>query len=127
MYCFVKFGRLVEVHHVNVAICCRYDKHCVFRIHAVYTVLAGDRSDRIRLSEIPILYCLVPRAGDKDRSGLAWDIDEASAANRLIMRRDLLGGSLTGCEVYHTGCFIGAGAYHFRAVLGHSLVFRSTR
>jgi len=127
LYCFVKFRRLVEVHHVNVAICSRYDQHCVFRVHAVDTVLAGDRSDGGRLSEIPVFYCLVPRAGDEDRSGLAWDVDEASTANGLIMRRDLLGGSLTGCEVYHAGCFIGARTYHFGAVLDYILVNESIR
>lgn len=124
MDCFVEFRGLVEVHHVDVAICSRYDKHCVFRVHAEDTFLAGDRSDGGRLSEIPVFYGLVPRAGDEDLSGLARDIDEASAADGLIMRRDLLGGGLTGCEVYHAGCFIGARPYHLGAVLDYVSVYK---
>ena len=117
MHGFVEFCRLVEVQNVYVAVCSRYHEHCVFRVHAVNAFLAGYRSDGGRLSEIPVFHRFVPRAGHEDGSGLTGHIDEAYAADGLVMRGNLLSGGLAGGEVDHAGCFVGAGAYDFSAVL----------
>ena len=48
---------------------------------------------------------------------MAGHIDKAGTAYGLIVSGDLGSGGSIGAEVEHAGCFVGAGAYDFGAVL----------
>ena len=40
LYRLVELRRLVEIDDVDIAVCRRYHEHCVFRVHAIYSLLA---------------------------------------------------------------------------------------
>lgn len=73
------------------------------------------------MAEIPVFDGLIPASCYKDWGGLPRDVDEAGAADGLVVCCDLLGCSAAGSRS-KAGCFVGAGAYYFCAVLLNVLV-----
>lgn len=70
----VEFGRVVEVHDIDVAVSRADDEKFVLDIHCVHTFLTIDIGDRGLLSQVPVFDGLVQdpvtRSGDPPTVGL---------------------------------------------------------
>lgn len=117
MHCFVDFCWFLKVYDVDVAVCGGDDEQLIFDIHAVYALLTIQRGDWGRLSQVPVLDCLVPGPGHEDGGSLAGDVDETGTADRLIMGGDLDGCCARGSEIKEAGGFVGTSADDLGAVL----------
>lgn len=69
------------------------------------------------MPQIPVFDGFVPGSGDQDWTGGAGDIDEAGAADGLVVRGYLGCGGAAGLEVEQAGGFVCAGADDFGAIL----------
>ena len=84
--------------------------------------MAVHRGGREWGAEIPVFDGFVPGARAEHGAGAVWDVDKTDAADWLFMGSDLNCGGTVGAEVEHPGCFVGAAADDFGAVLGFMLV-----
>lgn len=114
---FVEFGRVLQVDDVDVSIRRRDHQQLILHVHTVDSLLAVHAGYGRRLSQIPVFDRLVPRARDEYGPGAVRHVDEADASDGLVVRRDLDGGRVAGVEVEEAGCFVGAAADDFGAIL----------
>lgn len=113
----VELPGLVEVDDVDVALRGADHEQLVLAVHRVDAVLAVDAGHRVGLAEVPVFDGFVPRACHEHGRLLAGHVDEAGAADFLLVRRDLLGWGAVLAEVEHAGGFVGAGSDHFASIL----------
>jgi hypothetical protein len=59
----VDLGRVLQVHHVDVALSSRDNKELVLDVHAVHALPRIQRADRLRAFQVPEFDGLVPGAG----------------------------------------------------------------
>jgi hypothetical protein len=97
----VDLSRVLQVHHVDVALSSRDNKELVLDIHAVHALPRIQRADRLRAFQVPELDSLVPRA--RRDVVVATGLEPAHALDALgvglcLLRGDLAAGGC-GAEV----------------------------
>jgi len=111
--------RLIQIHNVYVTIRGADDKELVAGVHAVDAFLALECCGRGWGARVPVFDRLVPGAGDEKLGLLIWNVDEAGAADGLVVHGYL--ALLICVEVNHTRGFVCAGADDAGAVLARSV------
>lgn len=83
-------GWVGQVHHVDVALCCRNDKQLVLDVHAIDALLTLQGSDGLGALQVPELDRLVPRA----RRNIVFtaSLEPAYALDGILVGFGLLGG-----------------------------------
>jgi hypothetical protein len=88
----VDLGRVLEIHHVDVALSSCDNKELVLDVHAVHTLPRVERADRLRALQVPELDRLVP--GARRDVVVAAGLEPAHAFDAFgvglcLLRRDL--------------------------------------
>jgi hypothetical protein len=125
----VDLGRVLQVHHVDVALGRRDDEQLVLDVHAVDALARVECRDGLGALEVPELDRLVPRPG-RDVVGAAG-LEPAHAFDALGVRFGLLRGYLAargrGAEVDDIEVAGGvAGSEACAVLLGKSVVYTAS-
>jgi hypothetical protein len=119
--CFVDLCWIAQVHHVNVALRCRYNEQVAVDVHAVHALTRIECTDRLRALQVPKLDRLVPRAGCD--VVFAAGLEPAHALDGFGVGFGLLGGDLATCgrgaEVDDVEVAGGVAGSYTCAVLGY--------
>ena len=89
----------------------------VINIHRIDLILALENRCSGRLSEVPVLQCLVPRARGQHRCIRVGDFEESEGSDGGIVGSDLLRRRAACGEIDESSSFVGTCACDLLAVL----------
>lgn len=113
--CFVELLRLAKIDDVQISICRSYHQKLVSRIHSIDSILTVYRRNRRALSQVPVLYFLIPASRHQNRSLGAWHFYHLTTSNGRIMYGNL--SLFKTDQINHSGCFVCANAKYLLSVL----------
>ena len=117
LYRLIEFRRLTQVDDVDISICCAHNQEILLYIQSIDSLLTCHSSNRLTLSQIPVLDGLIPRAGHDHRGVRLRGLKVTNTAYRLIVCCDLGSCVLVRPEVNHFRSFVCSGSNNLCAIL----------
>lgn len=117
LYRLIEFRRLTQVDDVDISICCAHNQEILLYIQSIDSLLTCHSSNRLTLSQIPVLDGLIPRAGHNHRGVRLRGLKVTNTAYRLIVCCDLGSRVLVRPEVNHFRGFVCSGSNNLCAIL----------